>query len=170
MMAKSSKPSKPKSKSIRVGSKAPDFKLPDPELKMHSLKDYKGKKIVLAFFPAALSPVCTKEMCTFRDSFDELKDMGAEVLAISIDGPFANKQFVEMHNLNFPVLSDYARKVIRKYNVVMPNLLHVKGYNAAKRSVFVLDSKGIIRYKWVSNDPLIEPNYAEIKDVIKEIN
>lgn len=159
-----------KRSSIRVGSKAPDFKLPDPDLKMHSLKDYKGKKIVLAFFPAALSPICTKEMCTFRDSFDELESAGAQILAISVDGPFANKQFIEMHNLNFPVLSDYARKVIRKYNVVMPNLLHVKGYNAAKRSIFVLDSKGIIRYKWISNDPLIEPNYNEIKEVIKEVN
>lgn len=168
-MAKSTDTNKPKS-SIRIGSKAPDFKLPDPDLKMHSLKDYKGKKVVLAFFPAALSPVCTKEMCTFRDSFDELEEAGAEILAISIDGPFANKQFAEMHNLNFPVLSDYTRKVIRKYNVVMPNLLHVKGYNAAKRSVFVLDSKGIIRYKWISNDPLKEPNYDEIKDVIKSIN
>ncbi len=169
MMAKNTA-SKPKTKSLRVGSRAPDFKLPDPDLKMHSLKDYKGKKVVLAFFPAALSPVCTREMCTFRDSFDELEKAGAEILAISIDGPFANKQFVELHNLNFPVLSDYARKVIRKYNVVMPNLLHVKGYNAAKRSVFVLDSKGIIRYRWVSNDPLIEPNYDEIKDLIKTIN
>jgi peroxiredoxin len=167
MMAKDTKP---KRTSLRIGSKAPDFKLPDPDLKMHSLKDYKGKKVVLAFFPAALSPVCTKEMCTFRDSFDELKEAGAEVIAISVDGPFANKQFVEMHNLNFPVLSDYARKVIRKYNVVMPNLLHVKGYNAAKRSVFVLDSQGKIRYKWVSNDPLVEPNYEEIKEVIKSIN
>ncbi len=154
----------------RVGNKAPDFKLPDQDLKMRSLKDYKGKKLVLAFFPAALSPVCTKEMCTFRDSFDDLKASGAEILAISIDGPFANKQFAEMHNLNFPVLSDYARKVIRKYNIVMPNLLHVKGYNAAKRSVFVLDSNGIIRYRWVSNDPLVEPNYEEIKEVIKNIN
>ncbi|MFQ5940726.1 MAG: redoxin domain-containing protein [Nitrososphaerales archaeon] len=152
-----------------VGSKAPDFKLPDPELKMKSLHDYRGKKIVLAFFPAAMSPVCTKEMCSFRDSFQELNNLGAQVVAVSIDGPFANKQFTEMHSLNFPVLSDYARDAIKKYGVVMPDLLHVKQYNAAKRSVFVIDPNGTVQYKWVSDNPLIEPDYDEIKQLIKRI-
>ncbi len=170
-MAKAKKSVKStKTSSIKVGSKAIDFKLPDQDLKMHTLKEHRGRKVVLAFFPAALSPVCTREMCAFRDSFKELQDAGADLLAISVDGPFANKQFVELHHLNFPVLSDYDRNVVKKYNVLMRNLADLKGYNAAKRSVFVIDSKGIVRYKWVSDDPLIEPNYQEIKDVIKEIN
>ncbi len=152
-----------------VGSKAPDFVLPDPELKMTGLSDFAGRNVVLAFFPAALSPVCTKEMCSFRDSFAELSAAGAQVVAVSIDGPFANKQFAQMHNLNFPVLSDYARDAVKKYGVVMPDLLHVKKYNAAKRSVFVVDTNGTVRYKWVSDNPLIEPNYEEIKQVIKSI-
>lgn len=161
---------KPKApKAPEVGKKAPDFTLPDPALNMRSLQDYKGKKVVLAFFPAALSPVCTKEMCSFRDSFQELSDAGAQVVAVSVDGPFANKQFTEMHNLNFPVLSDYAREAVKKYGVVMPHLLHVKNYNAAKRSVFILDPDGVVRYKWVSDNPLIEPNYEEIKQKIKTI-
>jgi peroxiredoxin len=160
---------KPARKAPEVGSKAPDFTLPDPSLAMKSLHDYRGKKVVLAFFPAALSPVCTKEMCSFRDSFAELNQAGAEVLAVSIDGPFANKQFTEMHGLNFPVLSDYARDAVRKYGVVMQDLLHVKGYNAAKRSVFVIDPEGTVKYKWVSDNPLIEPNYDEIKQVIRSI-
>lgn len=163
------KPKAKKPKVPDVGSKAPDFKLPDPDLNMKSLEDYRGKKVVLAFFPAAMSPVCTKEMCSFRDSFQELSDAGAQVVAVSIDGPFANKQFTEMHNLNFPVLSDYARDAVKKYGVVMPDLLHVKGYNAAKRSVFVIDPNGTVRYKWVSDNPLIEPNYDEIKQTIKSI-
>ena len=168
MKTSKSKP-KPVAKVPEVGSKAPDFTLPDPGLNMKSLQDFRGKKVVLAFFPAALSPVCTKEMCSFRDSFAELSQAGAQVVAVSIDGPFANKQFTEMHGLNFPVLSDYARDAVRKYGVVMPDLLHVKQYNAAKRSVFVIDPNGTVKYKWVSDNPLIEPNYNEIKQVIKSI-
>jgi peroxiredoxin len=152
-----------------VGSKAIDFILPDTDLKMRSLSEFKGKKVVLAFFPAALSPVCTREMCTFRDHFDELRSAGAEVIGISIDGPFANKQFKEVHNINFPLLSDYNREVISKYGIVMKDLLHVKDYRAAKRSVFVIDRDGIIRYRWVSDNPLIEPDYEEIKQVIKSL-
>jgi peroxiredoxin len=152
-----------------VGGRAPEFMLPDPELKMTSLQDFRGKKVVLAFFPAAMSPVCTKEMCSFRDSFQELSEAGAQVVAVSVDGPFANKQFTEMHGLNFPVLSDYARDAVKKYAVMMPDLLHVKRYNAAKRSVFVIDPEGTVRYKWVSDNPLIEPNYEEIKQVVKTI-
>ena len=164
--------SKPATKAGRVpniGSKAPDFYLPDPDLNMKRLKDYSGKKVILAFFPAAMSPVCTAEMCSFRDSFQELNNVGAQVIAISIDGPFANKQFTEMHGLNFPVLSDYARNAVKKYGVLMPDLLHVKGYNAAKRSVFVLDPNGMVKYKWVMDNPLIEPNYDEIKRIINSI-
>jgi len=169
MKTSSKSKTKPMSKVPEVGSKAPDFTLPDPGLNMKSLQDFRGKKVVLAFFPAALSPVCTKEMCSFRDSFGELSQAGASVVAVSIDGPFANKQFTEMHGLNFPVLSDYARDAVRKYGVVMPDLLHVKQYNAAKRSVFVIDPNGIVKYKWVSDNPLIEPNYAEIKQLIRSI-
>jgi len=168
-MKTSSKPTQKPAKVPEVGSKAPDFTLPDPGLNMKSLQDFRGKKVVLAFFPAAMSPVCTKEMCSFRDSFAELSQAGAQVVAVSIDGPFANKQFTEMHGLNFPVLSDYARDAVRKYGVVMPDLLHVKQYNAAKRSVFVIDPNGTVKYKWVSDNPLIEPNYDEIKQVIKSI-
>lgn len=164
-----SKPKQKPAKVPEVGSKAPDFTLPDPAFNMKSLQDFRGKKIVLAFFPAALSPVCTKEMCSFRDSFAELSQAGAQVVAVSVDGPFANKQFAEIHGLNFPVLSDYARDTVRKYGVVMPNLATATGYNAAKRSVFVIDPTGTVKYKWVSDNPLIEPNYDEIKQAIRSI-
>jgi len=158
-MAKSSVP--------KVGQKAPDFELPDADMKTHKLSDYRGKKIVLAFFPAAESPVCTAEMCMLRDSMDELRDYGARVLGISIDGPFSNKFFTVNRHLNFPVLSDYDRKVISKYGIVMKNLASLKDYNAAKRSVFILDEHGKVRYRWVSDNPLVEPNYAEIKEFLK---
>lgn len=158
-MAKSSVP--------KIGQKAPDFELPDVDMKAHKLSDYRGKKTVLAFFPAAESPVCTAEMCTLRDSMDELRDYGAQVIGVSVDGPFSNKFFTVNRHLNFPVLSDYDRKVINKYGIVMNNLGPLKGYKAAKRSVFILDEQGKVRYRWVSDNPLVEPNYAEIKEHLK---
>jgi peroxiredoxin len=90
-------------------------------------------------------------------------------LGISVDGPFANKIFTENRHLNFPILSDYKRETIKKYGIVMPNLGPLQEYNAAKRSIFVLDSAGKIRYKWISDNPLIEPNYQEIKDALGKL-
>jgi peroxiredoxin len=151
-----------------IGDKAPDFELPDPDMKPRRLSEFYGKKTILAFFPAAESPVCTAEMCALRDSLDQLRDLGANVVGISVDGPFANKFFVQNRHLNFPVLSDYKRDVIRKYGIVMPNLASLKDYNAAKRSVFILDENGKVIYRWVSDNPLVEPSYSEIKDVLRK--
>ena len=116
---------------------------------------------------AASSPVCQTELCTFRDSQSELASMGAQVVAVSNDGPFANKAFAEKNGIQFPVLADYASKAIRDYGVLMPDLLHIKGYNAAKRSVFVVMEDGTVGYKWVSDDPLKEPDYGKIRDFVK---
>jgi glutaredoxin-dependent peroxiredoxin len=151
-----------------IGDKAPDFELPDPDMKPRKLSDLRGKKTILAFFPAAESPVCTAEMCALRDSLDQLRDLGANVVGISVDGPFANKFFTQNRHLNFPVLSDYKRDVIKKYGIVMKDLAALKDYNAAKRSVFVLDENGKVIYRWVSDNPLVEPNYNEIKDALKK--
>ncbi len=153
--------------SLNIGDIAPNFELPDTELKMRTLDDFKGKKIVLSFFVAASSPVCENELCTFRDSWAEFSKLNAQVIAISNDGPFANKAFAEKHNLKFPLLGDYNSKTIRDYDVLMKDLLHIKDYNAAKRSVFVILEDGKIGYKWVSEDPLKEPNYEEIKESLK---
>ncbi|HSB83601.1 MAG TPA: peroxiredoxin [Nitrosarchaeum sp.] len=153
--------------SLNVGDIAPSFELPDIDLKMRTLDEFKGKKIILSFFVAASSPICEKEMCNFRDSWGEISNLGAQVVAISNDGPFANKAFAQKHNLNFPVLADYNSKTIRDYDVLMPHLLHIKDYNAAKRSVFIITENGKIGYKWVSEDPLKEPNYEEIKKFLK---
>jgi len=147
---------------MNVGDDAPRFELPDTDLKMRTLDEFSDKKIVLSFFVAASSPVCERELCTFRDSWNELAETGAQVIAISNDGPFANKAFAERHNFDFPILSDYTSKIIRDYDVLMPHLLHIKDYNAAKRSVFIIKD-GKITYKWVSDDPLKEPDYEEIK-------
>ena len=153
--------------SLNVGDVAPGFELADTELKMRALDEFKGGKIVVSFIVAASSPVCEVELCTFRDSFEEMNNLGAQVVAISNDGPFANKAFSEKHNFNFPLLADYTSKTIKDYDVLMPDLLHIKDYNAAKRSVFIINEDGKIGYKWVSEDPLKEPNYDEIKNFLK---
>jgi glutaredoxin-dependent peroxiredoxin len=153
--------------SLNVGDVAPNFELPDIDLKMRTLNEFKGKKTILSFFVAASSPVCENELCEFRDSWSELSNLGAQVVAISNDGPFANKAFAQKHNFNFPLLSDYNSKTIRDYDVLMPDLLHIKGYNAAKRSVFIITEDGKIGYKWVSENPLKEPDYEEIKKFLK---
>ena len=152
---------------LNIGDKAPDFELVDTELKFRILDEFEGKKVVISFFVAASSPVCEVELCTFRDRWNEISELGAQVIAISNDGPFANKAFAEKNNYNFPVLGDYESKTIRDYDVLLPDLLHVKNYNAAKRSVFILDSDHKIIWKWIVDDPLKEPNYDEIIQVLK---
>ena len=153
--------------SINIGDIAPGFELPDIELKLRNLDEFKGGKVVLSFIVAASSPVCEVELCTFRDSWKEISDLGAKIVSISNDGPFANKAFAEKHNFNFPLLGDYTSKTIKDYGILMPDLLHIKDYNAAKRSVFIIMEDGKIGYKWISEDPLKEPNYEEIKEFLK---
>jgi len=155
---------------LKEGDVAPDFALPDINMNMHRLGEFRGKNTLLAFFPAAESPVCTTEMCTFRDSLSEFENNNTSVVGISVDGPFANKIFKENRHLNFPLLSDYKRETISNYGIVMKDLGPLKDYNAAKRSIFLLDKNGVIKYVWVSDNPLIEPNYDEIKTKLKEIN
>ena len=155
--------------SVEIGQKPPDFQLPDQTKTIRSLNDFSGKKTVLAFFPGAFTGVCTKEMCTFRASMQAFQSVGAQVVGISVNDPFTNKGFTDVNNLQFPILSDYARETIRKYNVVQVNFAGLKGYDAAKRSVFILDDKGLVRFKWVSEDPGKEPSYEEIKKQLENL-
>ena len=154
---------------IDVGQKAPDFTLPDTNLKPRRLREFLSKNTVLAFYPGAFTSVCTKEMCTFRDSLAKLSDLKAQVVGISVNDPFSNGAFAKANMLTFPLLSDYNREVVRLYGVAATNFAGLKGYTAAKRSVFIVDRQGIIRYKWVSEDPRIEPNYKEIERALEEI-
>ena len=150
--------------SVQIGAKLPDFQLPDQDRKMRSLNEFQGKKVVLAFFPGAFTAPCTKELCTFRDSLGSLP---GNVVAVSVNDPFTNKAFADANKLNFPILSDYMRDTIKKLNIFHTDFVGLKGYTVAKRSVFILDEKGAVRYKWVTEDPLKEPNYEEIKSNLK---
>jgi peroxiredoxin len=155
--------------SVDVGQKPPDFQLFDQDRKLRTLKEFQGKKVVLAFFPGAFTSVCTKEMCTFRDTMQTLSGLNAQVVGISVNDPFTNKAFAEANKLQFPILSDYGREVVRKYNAFHDDFAGLKGYTAAKRSVFVLDDKGMVRYRWVSEDPGKQPDYEEIENALAKI-
>ena len=154
---------------IKVGDTAPDFTLPDTDLKQRSLKEFLGKKTVIAFFVGAFTSVCTKEMCAFRDSMARLIDLKAQVIGISVNDPFSNKAFAEKNRLTFPILSDYNRQAIKAYGVETPDFGGLKGYTVAKRSIFIVDKNGTVRYVWTTEDPTIEPDYKEIEGALERI-
>ncbi|MGE5574745.1 MAG: redoxin domain-containing protein [Ignavibacteria bacterium] len=154
---------------IRIGDKAPDFTLPDTDMKPRSLYEFLGKKIVIAFFVGAFTSTCTKEVCEFRDSMARLVDLNAAVIGISVNDPFSNKAFAEKNRLPFLVLSDYNRQVIKQWDLELPDFAGLKGYTVAKRSIFILDQQGTVRYMWISHDPSIEPKYEEIQKTLEQI-
>ena len=154
---------------IKVGDKAPEFTLPDIDLKPRSLKEFLRQKVVLAFFVGAFTSTCTKEMCEFRDSMARLIDLKSQVIGISVNDPFTNKAFAEKNRLPFPILSDHKREVIKTYGLESPNFAGLNGYTVAKRSIFILDEKGVVRYVWVSDNPAVEPNYQEIQNTLEKI-
>lgn len=155
---------------VEIGAKAPDFTLHDGDKKHRSLNEFLGKKTVLAFFPGAFTGVCTKEMCTFRDSIARFNDLSANVIGICVDAPATVKAFANANNLQFPILSDYSRSVIKQYDVVHDGFAGLPGYQAAYRSVFVLDKDGTVRYTWITKDPGVEPDYEEMAKAIASIN
>jgi len=152
---------------IAVGSKAPNFTLYDTERKPKSLADFLGKTTVLAFFPGAFTGVCTKEMCTFRDSLSKFNGMNAQVVGISVDAPFANKNFADQNRLQFPLLSDFTRSTVRQYAGVHDDFAGLKGYTASKRAVFVLDPNGVVKYSWITENPGVEPDYDAVAAAVK---
>lgn len=154
---------------VNVGSPAPDFKLPNQKREEVSLSSLKGKNVVLAFFPAAFTGVCEKELCTFRDAMANFNEMNATVVGISVDAPFANAAFAEKNNLNFDVISDYNREMVKAYGVNHDDFAGMPGYTAAKRSVFVLDKDGVVRWTWVAETPKNEPDYEAVKKAVAEL-
>ena len=151
---------------MKVGDKAPDFTLVDIDKKEHTLKEFLGKKTVIAFYPGAFTGVCTKEMCTLRDSLTNFSSMNAQIVGISVDSPFANKGFAAANNITYPLLSDYTRTVSQQYAGLYDAFAGLKGLIAAKRSVFVLDANGVVKYVWITENPGVEPPYDEINKAL----
>lgn len=153
--------------SITVGTKAPAFTLFDTERKPRTLQEFQGKKVVLAFYPGAFTGACTKEVCALQDAMTAFNSLHAQVIGISVDSPFANKAFADANKLTFPLLSDYSREVSKAYAGLYDGFAGVTGYTASKRSVFVLDEQGVVKYVWVTDAPATEPPYEEVKAALK---
>jgi len=143
-----------------VGSKAPDFTLTNQERQPVTLSAQRGRPVVLAFFPAAFSSVCQKELCTFRDSMARLGQAEAQVYGISVDTFFTLKAFHDQQKLSFPLLSDFNKQAIRDYGVFNEDMIGLKGI--AKRAVFVIDKDGIVRHREVLEDARNEPDYEKV--------
>jgi peroxiredoxin len=152
---------------VSIGDKAPGFTLVNHEMKPVSLSDFSGMQVVLAFYPGAFTGGCKKEMCTIRDEIAELESLDAQILGISVNDPFSNRAFHEDNVLNFPLLCDYNREVVKAYSVYHENFAGLKGYTAAKRSIFVVDGDGYVSFKWVTEDPGVLPNIKEIMAELK---
>jgi peroxiredoxin len=154
---------------LNIGDQAPDFTLRNMEMKPVNMKDYHGKILVLAFFPGAYTDACRKELCTIRDEIAKLESLDAEILGISVNDPFTLKSFHEENLLNFPLASDYNRKAVEAYNVPHHDFAGLTGYTAAKRSVFIIDKQGKIRYIWITENPGIQPPYDVIKKELQKL-
>jgi peroxiredoxin len=151
--------------SVDVGAKAPDFTLPNQDRENVTLSEQlKNGPVVLAFFPAAFSGVCSTEMCTFRDSSADLNKVNAKVLGISVDTFFAQKAWADQQQLNFPLLSDFNKDVIRQYGVVNPDMIGLK--DIAKRAVFVIGRDGVVRHREVLDDARNEPDYGKVMQAL----
>lgn len=146
--------------SVDVGSKAPDFTIVDQDRTPVTLSAQAGRPVVLVFFPAAFSSVCTTELCTFRDSMARLNSGNAQVYGISVDTFFTLSAFRAAQGLTFPLLSDFNKTVIRDYGCYNPDMIGLHGIS--KRAVFVIDGDGIVRHREVLEDARNEPDYDAV--------
>ncbi len=154
---------------LQKGDQAPQFKLVSSDKKEVSLEDYKGKNLVVLFFPMAFTSVCTTELCSMRDSIGDYNQMGTDVVAISVDSPFTLDKFKSEQNLNFPLLSDFNKEASQAYGSMYENfVLGLKG--VSKRSAFVIDSKGTIQYAEVLENAGEIPNFEAIKNAVMGLN
>lgn len=147
---------------LSLGDLAPDFKLYSTEKKEISLSDYKGKKVVVLFFPLAFTGVCTTELCSLRDDIASYDGLDAEILAISVDTPFTLGKFKEEQKLPFQLLSDFNKTTSEAYGALYETfVLGLKG--VSKRSAFVVDSEGILTYIEILENAGQVPNFELVK-------
>ncbi|MBC8987827.1 redoxin domain-containing protein [Pedobacter sp. N36a] len=151
---------------LQVGDQAPDFKLFSSELKEVSLADYKGRKLVIHFFPLAFTGVCTAQLCTMRDSFGYYEGMNADVVGISVDSPFTLAKFKEDQSYQFPLLSDFNKEVSQAYGAFYEDFaFNMKGIS--KRAAFVIDEEGKVIHAEVLEDAGNMPDFDAIKRSIE---
>ena len=129
---------------LQVGAKAPDFELPDQNGKMHKLSDYRGKKVILYFYPKDNTSGCTKQACGFSDRYPQFQEKGAEVLGISKDSVASHKKFEEKQNLGFTILSDEELVAIQAYDVWHKKKMAGREYMGVVRTTYLIDEEGVI--------------------------
>ena len=153
---------------LSIGSQAPDFELPDTDKKMHKLSDYKGKNVVLLFFPAAFTGTCTKELCQARDEMKFYEGLNAQVLGISVDMPFTQAKFKAEQNFNFPLLSDFNKEAITAFDCKQEVwIAGLKG--VSKRSTFVLDKNGVVKFIEILENAGDYPNFDGAKKALESL-
>jgi glutaredoxin-dependent peroxiredoxin len=151
---------------IEVGKPAPDFSLVDSDKQTRKLSDFRGKNVVLLFFPQAFTGTCTKELCQARDEMSLYNDLNAQVLGISVDSIFTLAKFKAEQNYNFPLLSDFNKEVSRQYDAIFEEWIHgMKG--VSRRASFVIDKEGIVRYAEVLATAPEYPNFDAIKKTLE---
>jgi len=154
---------------LQIGQKAPAFKLLDTEKNEVSLDQYKGKNLVIFFFPMAWTGNCTKEMCAVQEDYNGYSGMNAEVIGISVDTFFALKKFKEEFKLSFTLLSDFNKQVIRDYDMVHHDFAF--GYkDVAKRATIVLDKEGVVQFMQILPSPGDFPDMDAIKAAVKKLS
>jgi peroxiredoxin Q/BCP len=147
---------------VAVGAKAPDFRMPDQDGNIHRLSDYKGKPVVLYFYPKDDTPGCAKEACSFRDSFAEFKRAGVMVLGVSIDDGISHAKFRQKYNLPFTLLSDTDKKVVAAYGVWVEKQNYGKKYWGIARTTFLIGKNGDIIHVFEKVKP--EEHAREVLD------
>ncbi len=153
---------------IQIGDKAPNFTLRSSDKALVSLQDYRGQNVVLLFLPLAFTGVCTKELCYMRDSLSEYENLNTKVLAISVDSLFALDKWKQEQQFNFLLLSDFNKTVSKKYGVLYKDFVfEMKG--VAKRSAFVIDRDGIVRYAEVLENAGDMPNFEAIQQTLQNL-
>lgn len=154
---------------IQVGQPAPDFTLYNSEKQKVTLSDYKGRNVLLLFFPQAFTGTCTKELCSTRDNIALYDKANAQVLAISVDSVFTLGRYKEDQQLNFPLLSDFNKNVSAEYGALYDTFVfEMRG--VSKRSAFVIDKGGLVRYAEVLDAATDLPDFAAIHKTLDSLN
>jgi glutaredoxin-dependent peroxiredoxin len=157
------------SNTIQVGQPAPNFTLFNSDKQKVSLSDYAGQNVLLLFFPQAFTGTCTKELCSTRDNIALYNQANAQVLGISVDSVFTLTKYKEDQHLNFPLLSDFNKTTSANYGALYDNFVFDM-HGVSKRSAFVVDKEGIIRYAEVLETATDLPNFEAIHQTLEKIN
>jgi len=152
--------------SLKVGQKAPEFTVVNDEGQKVKLSEFKGKKVVLYFYPKDDTPGCTTEACAFRDGIDEIKSHGAVVIGVSTDSVESHKKFKDKFDLNFPLLADADKKIVQAYGTWKEKSMYSKKYMGIERTTFIIDGQGKISH--IFPKVKVDEHYDEVLEALEE--